>query len=155
MEKIKADSSWHTYKNRLHFTGGKTKNQKHIPWTRRWMFRVALIGNPGYQAVQDNTEPRSLYLTRDNINTLFTLPFLKTAAGGGEGITSPFRYHSMSAPGWPETRHVRLTELVRFSSTVSLGGSTTGTLPGWKKNVTSIRFIAQGVADGKRICNLN
>ena len=104
-----------------------------IPCTRRWIFRVELIDSEGYQAVQDTVEPLSLYLTRFSVSTLLTLPLPNCVRWmmdrGGSGIRSPFLYHSMCAPGWPETRHVKLMELVRLSSTVSLGGLTSGTLP--------------------------
>ena len=87
-----------------------------------------MIDSVGYQAVQDIMDPLSLYLTRFRVNTLLTLPF--TYGGrGGEGITTLFLYQFMWNPGWPNTIHVKFTELVRFISNVSLGGLTSGTLP--------------------------
>jgi len=85
----------------------------------------------GYQAVQDIMDPLSLYLTRFRVNTLLKLPFMY-GGGDGEGITTLFLYQFMRNPGWPDTIHVKFTELVRFSFTVSLGGLTRGMLPARK-----------------------
>ena len=93
--------------------------------------RVELMDSVGYQAEQDIMDPLSLYLTRFRVNTLLTLPF--TYGGrGGEGITTLFLYQFMLNPGWPDTIHVKFTDLVRFSFTVSLGGLTRGMLPARK-----------------------
>ena len=92
----------------------------------------------GYQAVQDIMDPLSLYFTRFRVNTLLTLPFPYGGRWIGRGITTLFLYQFMWNPGWPDTRHVKFTELVRFSSTVSLGGLTSGTLPTQK--ITKVKF---------------
>lgn len=130
---------------------------KHVslPCTSSRTFRVELMDSVGYQAEQDIMEPLSLYLTRLSVNTLFTLSFayLMRRICDSAGMCLLFLYHSMWTPAWPDTRHVRFTELVRFSSTVPLGGLTRGTLPTTKWQVTFTFIFFEGQSTGHCLSN--